>query len=86
MANETLTVGTATGINNSTLNYVTTDIPSFEPTCAWRLPCGICRYTNVMCSKVGGFTITPTWDIKSDTTTARTIDAETAEKFKVKGI
>ena len=85
MANETLTVGTATGINNSTLNYVTTDIPSFESTCAWRLPCGICRYTSAMCPKVGGFTITPTWNIKSDTTTTRTIDTETAEKFKVKG-
>ena len=86
MANETLTVGTATGINNSTLNYVNTDISSFESTCTWRLPCGLCRYTNTMCPKVGGFTVTPTWTIKSDTMTAGTIDAETAEKFKVKGI
>ncbi len=78
MVNETLTVGTATGIKTS----------GYDEWCSWRLPCGICQRTNSICpvsGGSGGWHINPTWTIKADSIITGTIDAETAEQLKVKG-
>ena len=74
MENETLTVGTATGIK--TLSY--------NEWGSWRLPCGICQRTNSICPMSGGWNINPTWTIKTDSITTGTIDAETAGQLKTK--
>lgn len=36
-------------------------LDQYNNDCPNKLPCGVCRLTNQMCPKFGGWQITPTW-------------------------
>ena len=51
------TTYTGTGTTNTDYN-----------SCGYRLPCGLCRFTNTICPIQCRTTITPTWNQKWDVT------------------
>lgn len=43
-------------------------LDQYNSDCPNKLPCGVCRLTNQMCPKFGGWQITPMWTCQSNST------------------
>ena len=45
-------------------NTINTSANNYTDYCAYRLPCGVCRMTNIVCP-MSGMKVTPTWTATS---------------------